>query len=222
MVNCSSFGNWLLLSVFQQKTQQFSNLFHTFEEMPPFKNLKSCKVDLSVLVILSWSPPVLWIKEISQFPITERFHSLLNPAVKRGKLLENDGTELIWSLSDLSFGSQAENMKTFTRSCCVLSETSKWRKINRQNKQPVHKHTIWIISLTEGLSVRRDKKAKRSPLKYSHKAEELRDKSLILTDSQTHWDVQESNQLYSEQPTLLDDITVHHTVHEWLFVASTA
>lgn len=122
-VNCFSFGNWLLLSEFQQNTQQFSNLFHTFEEMPdPFKNLKSCKVDLSVLVILSCSPPVLWIKEISQFPITERFRSLLNLAVKRGTLLENDGTarsraglEFIWSLSDLSFGSQAENMKSFTR-----------------------------------------------------------------------------------------------------------
>ncbi len=25
------------------------------------------------------------LKSISQFPITERFHSLLNPAVKRGK-----------------------------------------------------------------------------------------------------------------------------------------
>ncbi len=160
MVNSSSFGNWLLLSVFQQKTQQFSNLFHTFEEMPPpFKNLKSCKVDLSVLVILSWSPPVLWIKEISHFRLPSVSILCSIPPWRGESCWKTTGR----SSSGVSVTSASvHKQKTWRLSLGAAAfylVTSKWRKINQQNKQPVHKQTIWIISLTEGLSVRRDKKA---------------------------------------------------------------
>ncbi len=79
-VNGFSLGNWLLLS----ETQQSSNLFHTFED--PFKNLKSCKVYLSVLVILSWS-----LSHSFRLPSVS-IHCSIPPWRGESDLLENDGS----------------------------------------------------------------------------------------------------------------------------------
>lgn len=116
-------------STAQQTPKQLFLRTEFYYESFSRRTSKSCKADLSVLVILSCSPLFFWIKEISQFP--ERFHSLFKLAVKReSDLLENDrtagsraGLEFIWCLGDPSFRSRSESVKSFTRSCCIFSET---------------------------------------------------------------------------------------------------